>query len=195
MRKKYKIKKRKDSILTIFTVVIILVLVLMGTGYSLWSSKLYINGDVTLVYKEPKIENIEFVQQSNNKLITVKDSYFISALSVGDTTSFDDDTIGINATVNVSWFYTARTATVTLQFKNNNNSPLTNGTVEVLENENNLQINSQEVTEQVESQETATFTTKVYLTRSTTTSTAKYRIQYTIDDVKRYAYVILTFSK
>ena len=35
----------------------------MGTGYSLWSSKLYINGTVTSDYKEPKLENLDIVAQ------------------------------------------------------------------------------------------------------------------------------------
>lgn len=79
MRKKYKIKRKHYISVSLVLIVIILLFMTMGTGYSLWSSKLYINGTVTSDYKEPKLENLDIVAQSNDKLITVKDSYFINA--------------------------------------------------------------------------------------------------------------------
>ena len=69
--------------------------------FSPFCHNLHINGTVTSDYKEPTLENLDIVAQSNDKLITVKDSYFINAFSVGDTSKFDDDTFGVNGKVNI----------------------------------------------------------------------------------------------
>ena len=165
----------------------------MGTGYSLWSSKLYINGTVTSDYKEPKLENLDIVTQSNDKLITVKDSYFINAFSVGDTSKFDDDTFGVNGKVNISVFaLTKRTLTVTMQFINNNDIALTDGVIENLENSKDLTLKSASVTQTVQSKETSTVTVEISgITGSSSGANLKYRICYKINGVRRYMYLII----
>ena len=146
MRKKYKIKRKHYISVSLVLIVIILLFMTMGTGYSLWSSKLYINGTVTSDYKEPKLENLDIVAQSNDKLITVKDSYFINAFSVGNTSKFDDDTFGVNGEVNISGIaWTKRTLTVTMQFINNNDIALTDGEIENLENSKNLTLRKETI--------------------------------------------------
>lgn len=56
MKKRYSLKKRHAmSTLTIILVVIIL-LIVMNVGYSLWSSKLNITGEVSLDFDPPAIE-------------------------------------------------------------------------------------------------------------------------------------------
>lgn len=165
----------------------------MGTGYSLWSSKLYINGTVTSDYKEPKLENLDIVAQSNDKLITVKDSYFINAFSVGNTSKFDDDTFGVNGKVNISAIaLTKRTLTVTMQFINNNDIALTDGVIENLENSKDLTLKSASVTQTVQSKETSTVKVEISgIAGSSSGANLKYRICYKINGVRRYMYLII----
>ena len=193
MRKKYKIKRKHYISVSLVLIVIILLFMTMGTGYSLWSSKLYINGTVTSDYKEPKLENLDIVAQSDNKLITVKDSYFINAFSVGDTSKFDDDTFGVKGKVNISVLtLTKRTLTVTMQFINNNDIALTDGVIENLENSKDLTLKSASVTQTVQSKETSTVTVEISeITASSSGANLKYRICYKINGVRRYMYLII----
>lgn len=193
MRKKYKIKRKHYISVSLVLIVIILLFMTMGTGYSLWSSKLYINGTVTSDYKEPKLENLDIVAQSNDKLITVKDSYFINAFSVGDTSKFDDDTFGVKGKVNISAIaLTKRTLTVTMQFINNNDIALTDGVIENLENSKNLTLKSASVTQTVQSKETSTVKVEISgIAGSSSGANLKYRICYKINGVRRYMYLII----
>ena len=193
MRKKYKIKRKHYISVSLVLIVIILLFMTMGTGYSLWSSKLYINGTVTSDYKEPKLENLDIVAQSNDKLIKVKDSYFINAFSVGDTSKFDDDTFGVKGKVNISGIaWTKRTLTVTMQFINNNDIALTDGEIENLENSKDLTLKSASVTQTVQSKETSTVTVEISrITASSSGANLKYRICYKINGVRRYMYLII----
>lgn len=193
MRKKYKIKRKHYISVSLVLIVIILLFMTMGTGYSLWSSKLYINGTVTSDYKEPKLENLDIVAQSDNKLITVKDSYIINALSVGNTSKFDDDTFGVNGEVNISGIaWTKRTLTVTMQFINNNDIALTDGVIENLENSKDLTLKSASVTQTVQSKETSTVTVEISgIAGSSSGANLKYRICYKINGVRRYMYLII----
>ena len=69
MRRKYKIKKRhRISALAIISAVIV-VLIVMNTGYSLWSSKLNIYGKVTLTYEPPPID-VKVPTTEENKYTT-----------------------------------------------------------------------------------------------------------------------------
>lgn len=193
MRKKYKIKRKHYISVSLVLIVIILLFMTMGTGYSLWSSKLYINGTVTSDYKEPKLENLDIVTQSNDKLITVKDSYFINAFSVGNTSKFDDDTFGVNGKVNISVVaLTKRTLTVTMQFINNNDIALTDGVIENLENSKDLTLKSASVTQTVQSKETSTVKVEISgIAGSSSGANLKYRICYKINGVRRYMYLII----
>ena len=128
-----KYKKRRKKVSTKFILfVMILILVLIGSGYSLWSSNLYINGNINLKYKEPKLENIDIVS-SSNQLISVSMSGIFSSISVKSSNKFDDDTFGVNSTITGggSWF--GLSVTVTMTFTNKNSSSLTNGKVDVIE--------------------------------------------------------------
>ena len=193
MRKKYKIKRKHYISVSLVLIVIILLFMTMGTGYSLWSSKLYINGTVTSDYKEPKLENLDIVAQSNDKLITVKDSYFINAFSVGNTSKFDDDTFGVKGKVNISGIaWTKRTLTVTMQFINNNDIALTDGVIENLENSKDLTLKSASVTQTVQSKETSTVKVEISgIAGSSSGANLKYRICYKINGVRRYMYLII----
>ena len=194
MQKKYKIKRKHYISVSLVLIVIILLFMTMGTGYSLWSSKLYINGTVTSDYKEPKLENLDIVAQRNDKLITVKDSYFINAFSVGDTSKFDDDTFGVKGKVNISVLtLTKRTLTVTMQFINNNDIALTDGEIENLENSKNLTLKRPSVTPKtVQSKETSTVTVEISgIAGSSRGANLKYRICYKINGVRRYMYLII----
>ena len=193
MQKKYKIKRKHYISVSLILIVIILLFMTMGTGYSLWSSKLYINGTVTSDYKEPKLENLDIVAHSNDKLITVKDSYWINAFSVGNTSKFDDDTFGVNGKVNIAGVaLTKRTLTVTMQFINNNDIALTDGVIENLENSKDLTLKSASVTQTVQSKETSTVTVEISgIAGSSSGANLKYRICYKINGVRRYMYLII----
>ena len=193
MRKKYKIKRKHYISVSLVLIVIILLFMTMGTGYSLWSSKLYINGTVTSDYKEPKLENLDIVAQSDNKLITVKDSYIINALSVGNTSKFEDDTLGLNGEVNKSGIaWKKRTITETMPFINNNDIALTDGEIENLENSKNLTLKSHQVDPTVQSKETSTVKVEISgITVRSRGANLKYRICYKINGVRRYMYLII----
>lgn len=196
MKKQYKVKRKRSIPVYYYIIILVIILMLMGTGYSLWSTKLYIIGNVNASYKEQKLENIDFVTQSNEQLVTVEDSYWIDAFTIENTTSFNDTTIGVEAKISISAIIlTSRTATITMEFTNNNSTKLMNGTIEIVENTNNLEVEKSSITSTVESQATSTVTTVIAINRNTETSDIKYRICYTLNGIKQYAYLIIHFEK
>lgn len=189
--KSYKIKKKKKKISTLaILIMLIILLISTGVGYSLWYSNLYVIGNVTTNYKEPKLENIEFVKQSSN-YISIENGFSIgSTFSISSSSTFDDDTVGVTGVISLpSRLWWNKSVTVTMQFTNNTNYSFTDGKIEILENENQVSADTPTITETVDSKGTSTVTVKLTATSSTKTSNIKYRFSYRVNDVIRYGYL------
>ena len=191
MYRKHKARTKKIS--TKFIIfVFILILILIGSGYSLYTSKLYINGNVTLKYKEPKLENLEIVE-SNGQQLTLSASgsilAYISPASIKSSSKFDNDTFGVSATITNGWG--TQKVTLTMTFTNKNASSLTNGKIEIAEN-SGLTASSQTADATVASQSNGNVTVVLSSISSSTSGTIKYRISYEIDGAVKYMYLTIT---
>ena len=70
MGKKYSLKRKHTMSTFAIVLTVLAFLVVMNVGYSLWSSKLNISGNVTLDFDPPAIE-ASVVQTADNKYVTV----------------------------------------------------------------------------------------------------------------------------
>lgn len=190
MYSKYKRRKKKVSTKFILCIVV-LILVSIGSGYSLWTSKLYINGNIDLKYKEPKLENIDIVTSNSQQIeLSATGTWsWLSAASIESSSKFDDDTFGVKATIKNG--FGTQTVTLKMTFTNKNASSLTNGKIEIVEN-SDLAVDSYTVTPTVASQSNGVATIVLSSIKSSTSGTVKYRITYEIDEIKKYMYLIIT---
>lgn len=190
---KYKRKHKINSVLMI-GIAVIAILIFISVGYSLWSDTLNINGTANIKYKEPKLENIT-VNKSGDYYVATSEDYFIKALIINSTELLNDTTIQINAAISIkSYTTTSRNVVLTSTFVNNYDTTITNGNVEILENTTGMTvINSTTAT--VATGETATIQSNFKITSSTKTSTLKLKISYNVDEVKRYLYLNINFTK
>ncbi len=187
-----KYKKRRKKISTKFILfVFVLILILIGSSYSLYTSELYINGNVTLKYKEPKLENIDIVESDGQKLtLSASGTWsWISSASIKSSSKFDDDTFGVSATITNGWG--TQKVTLTMTFTNKNSSSLINGKIEIAEN-NGLTATSKNVDETVASQSNGKVTVVISSVSSSTSGTIKYKISYEIDGTVKYMYLTVT---
>lgn len=190
---KYKRKHRTNKTLLI-GITIISVLILISTGYSLWSDTLYIKGTASAKYEEPKLEDIT-VNKSGNHYISISEDYFINALTIENTEVLNDTTMKINASISIkSYTTTSRNAVLTSTFVNNYDTTITNGNVEIVENTTGMSVTNSTTTT-VASGETGTIQSNFRITSSTKTSTLKLKISYNVDEVKRYLYLNINFTK
>lgn len=190
---KYK-RKRKVNKTILIGVIIVLILFIISTGYSLWSDTLYINGTVNLKYSEPKLENIT-VNKSEDHYVASEEDYFIKALTVENSEVINDTTMQINATISIkSYTMTSRDAVITATFVNNYDTTITDGAVEIMENTTGMTVTNS-TTQTVASGENATIQSNFRITSSTKTSVLKLRISYEVDEVTRYLYLNINFTK
>lgn len=190
---KYK-RKRKVNKTILIGVIIVLILFIISTGYSLWSDTLYINGTVNLKYSEPKLENIT-VNKSEDHYVAIEEDYFIKALTVENSEVLNDATMQINATISIkSYTMTSRDAVITATFVNNYDTTITDGAVEIMENTTGMTVTNS-TTQTVASGGTATIQSNFRITSSTKTSVLKLRISYEVDEVTRYLYLNINFTK
>ena len=186
-----KYKRRRKKISTKFILFIfVLILILIGSSYSLYTSKLYINGDVTLKYKEPKLENIEIATSGSQYISLSSSGTWLLGASISSSSKFDDDTFGVKGTIEYSGWSTI-TLTLKTTFTNKNSSSLTNGKIEVAEN-SGFTTNGESVDSTVASQANGTVQVKLKSVKSSTSGTIKYKISYEIDGVEKYMYLIIT---
>ena len=187
-----KYKRRRKIISTKFILfVFVLILILIGSSYSLYTSKLYINGNVTLKYKEPKLENIDIVESDGQQLaLSASGTWsWISPASIKSSSKFDDDTFGVSATITNGWG--TQKVTLTMTFTNKNSSSLINGKIEIAEN-NGLTATTPTMDSTVASQSNGKVTVVISSISSSTSGTIKYKISYEIDGIVKYMYLIVT---
>lgn len=188
MYRKHKARVKKIS--TKFIIfVFILVLMLIGNGYSLYTSKLYINGNVTLKYKEPKLENIDIATSDGQYISLDADGTIIVGTSISSSSKFDDDIFGVKGTIKYTGWGTL-TLTLKTTFTNKNSSSLTNGKIEVAEN-SGFTTNGESVDSTVASQARGTVQVKLKNVKTGTSGTIKYKISYEIDGTVKYMYLII----
>ena len=188
MYRKHKARTKKIS--TKFIIFIfILILMLIGSGYSLYTSKLYINGNVTLKYKEPKLENIDIATSGSQYVSLDSDGTIIVGASISSSSKFDDDTFGVKGTIKYTGWGTL-TLTLKITFTNKNSSSLTNGKIEVAEN-SGFTTNGESVDPTVASQASGTVQVKLKNVKTGTSETIKYKISYEIDGTVKYMYLII----
>ena len=188
MYRKHKTRRKQISAKFIIFV-LILVLMLIGSGYSLYTSNLYINGNVTLKYNEPKLENIEIATSSGQYFsLSSSGAWFLGA-SISSSSTFDDDTFGVKGTISYSGLSTL-TVTLKTTFTNKNSSSLTNGQIEVAEN-SGFTTNGESVDTTVASQANGTVEIKLKSVTRSTSGTIKYKISYEIDGTVKYMYLII----
>ena len=202
MRRKYKIKKRhRISALAIISAVIV-VLIVMNTGYSLWSSKLNIYGKVTLNYEPPPID-VKVPTTEENKYTTtsgmtngmgitwfdfVSDEYSGNSLTT---------TIKVHKNFGTAWF--SSNLNVGFSLKNNSQSGIiyTNGKVTQLEVSNPgasvSNVSATILPTTITSEESATFTFAAKVDRSSVKNSTyyKYAITYDVNGVERYFFYTL----
>ena len=187
-------RKRKTNKTILIGLISVIVLVSISTGYSLWSETLNIEGNVNLKYSEPKLENIT-VNKSGDHYVSREEDYFIKALTVESTEVLNDTTMQINATISIkSYTMTSRDAVLTATFVNNYDKTITDGAVEIMENTTGMTVTNS-TTQTVASGGTATIQSNFRITSSTKTSVLKLRISYKVDDVTRFLYLNINFTK
>ncbi len=202
MRRKYKIRKRhRISALAIIGAVIV-VLIVMNTGYSLWSSKLNIYGKVTLDYEPPAIE-VNVPTTANNKY--TNETGMTSDIGATFFDFVSDEYSGNNLTTTIkvhknfgtAWF--SSNLNVTFSLKNNSKEGFvyTNGKVTQLEVSNPgasvSNVSATILPTTIASGESATFTFAAKVDRSSVRNSTyyKYAITYDVNGVERYFFYTL----
>ncbi len=202
MRRKYKIRKRhRISALAIIGAVIV-VLIVMNTGYSLWSSKLNIYGKVTLDYEPPAIE-VNVPTTANNKY--TNETGMTSDIGATFFDFVSDEYSGNNLTTTIkvhknfgtAWF--SSNLNVTFSLKNNSKEGFvyTNGKVTQLEVSNPgasvSNVSATILPTTIASGESATFTFSAKVDRSSVKNSTyyKYAITYDVNGVERYFFYTL----
>ena len=207
---KYKIRKRKKTFMTWHIVLaLILMLILISTSYSLWSSELYINGTVTGKYTEPELP-VEIPSQGTDSngvnrftgggkvnflgqkfYIITKEEYQDNII----TTTFQQNYIQ-------SWWQNTATLSITLTIPNNSDTNFTDGKIEIVDSSDSNGIFNGDISYNVSSTtinpgETATVTIrgnlKGYVTLNNNNTHYNFVISYKVGEVKCYFYYNMIF--
>ena len=142
---KYKIKRKKRTIKVSYVCLILLViLVLMSTSYSLWQKNLYINGTVTGKYVEPELP-VDIVRPSNDRLTT--NTNLTGGLFGVSVFRFESDTVEGNTVVtritngDKTWLTQTITVTFSMTIQNNSGNTFTDAQIQVEEYDPSNRIN------------------------------------------------------
>lgn len=201
---KIKIKgRKKHNILNTWCIVIvfIIILLLISTSYSLWSSELYIKSDISAQYVPPKLP-IEIPAVENDRYTTNVDMNLpgISWVDIYTVQSDEYDRINniLTTTIvqeNYSLIYFVETTLeISFTIPNNTDTVFSNGEIKLVESndENNIAtISNTSVTQEIQSGGTGTVTISGSLKCNTTVADNtyyNYEISYEIDGVKHYFY-------
>ena len=202
--KKYKIKKRRKPIKTAYIFLVILIIcIMMATGYSIFSTELNINGTVNLIPKTD-IEIPSVGEDANGVTRFTGSSHFNSPFLGREVFRITSETSEGNViTTNLQVINTtfwginlAADAEITLTIQNNSGSTFTNGSIILLES-NNTQVmtNGNQVLDKttVENGGSAVATItgsmkSVYVTEGTY---YKYQIQFDVNGSTQYFYYII----
>ena len=203
---KYRLKRRTNQTFVI-AIVMISLLVSVSIGYSLWSDTIFIHVNSNLRYVEPKLENIEFVKDSDGDYVSRTEDIDLSAGSKvltfnGDSLieTIDANTnrldLSVNYTVKSSWIVSGRTVYITFNFTNNNSVPLTLGSYELIEKTLDYSPTFT-MPETIAVGETGHFETSFFMKGNGYLKQGKlvYKIKYQVGEVTRYMYFTITLVK
>lgn len=192
---KYK-RNIKLSRSVITGIIIICILLFTSVGYSLWKDYLYINIDIGMKYKEPKLENV-VVTDYSDFYADKNEDYGVKALKRVSSKVTDEDTLEIYAEFSVgAWVVIGRDVDVFASFTNNNGVPLTDGKYELLEKTLDYDIEFT-IPETVGVNEDSTMNIRYYIRSSMKPKTGivKYKVSYRVGEVKRYIYFTLNIVR
>lgn len=197
---KYKIKRKKRTIkVSYICLVLLVILVLMSTSYSLWQKNLYINGTVTGEYTEPELP-VDIVKPSNDRLTTNSDltgGWFGISVFRFESDETNGNTV-ITKITNGSKTWLTQTITVTfsITLQNNSGSTYTDAQIEVEEydpsnriNPTSTNVNDLLSTTIVQSGNNVTLTAEISFEARydiTVGSYVNYKISFLCDGVRRY---------
>lgn len=202
--KKYKIKKRRKPIKTAYIFLVILIIcIMMATGYSIFSTELNINGTVNLIPKT-YIE-IPSVGEDENGVTRFTGSYNFNDTWLGievfritsETSEGNVITTNLQVINTTYWIFDlAANANITLTIQNNSGYTFTNGSISLLES-NNTQVmtNGNQVlyktTVENGGSTVATITGTMTSKYVTTGTYYKYQIQFDVNGTTQYFYYII----
>ena len=205
---KYKIKRKKRTIKVSYVCLILLViLVLMSTSYSLWQTNLYINGTVDINYIEPELP-VEVVTQGDRFSTNTSFQIGGNLINYNIFTVNGDENDGNTVTTNIvnadkpnwiiAWMYQDTvTVTFTMTIQNHSGFTFTEGRLEGENNVNeeydpdnritpasaNLSTTTVQNGENVTLTAEITFATKENITMG---SYVNYKISFLCDGARRY---------
>lgn len=202
--KKYKIKKRRKPIKTAYIFLIILIIcILMATGYSIFSTELNINGTVNLI---PKTDiEIPSVGEDENGVTRFTGSSKFTSPRLGievfriTSETAEGNVITTNLQVINTTFLglnLVAEAEITLTIQNNSGYTFTNGSIILLES-NNTQIMTDgnqvldKTTVENGGSAVATITGTMTSKYVTTGTYYKYQIQFDVNGSTQYFYYII----
>lgn len=199
MNRKIKIKrnKRKQNVSVKFIIIIAIILVaLMSTAYSVWTTNLNINGNVILEYVEQKLPATPVMQSSSryttNTALTSKFWWrTTTAFSVYQDT-YEENTVTTELSKEEDTVASTITPTFTITLKNNSNYTFTEGTITTTEDDSYGYItpSSQSLSSKtVSSGGTTKLTCAVKLQSNTeipTGSYIQYNICFKVNEIKEY---------
>lgn len=203
---KYRLKRKTNQTFVI-AIVVISLLISVSIGYSLWSDTIFIQVKSNLRYVEPKLENIEFVKNSDDQYVTRREDYDLSwanrALHFVEnslTETVDENTnkldLAVKYEVESTWTVSGRTAYFTFDFINNNSVPLTLGSYELIEQTLDYDPTFT-MPETIAVGETGQFKISFFMKGNGYLKEGKlvYRIKYQVGEVTRYMYFTLILEK
>lgn len=197
---KYKIKRKKRTIKVSYVCLILLViLVLMSTSYSLWQKNLYINGTVTGKYVEPELP-VDIVRPSNDRLTT--NTNLTGGLFGVSVFRFESDTVEGNTVVtritngDKTWLTQTITVTFSMTIQNNSGNTFTDAQIQVEEYDPSNRINPTSTnvkdllsTTTVTNGNSVTLAAEIRFNATddiTVGSYVNYKISFLCDGVRRY---------
>lgn len=195
---KYKRRHKKNRTL-LLGIALISVLILIGTGYSLWSDTLHIDGVANTKYKEPKIDRVT-INKTDGEYFSFEDSTssalkFVKNIT-GTTVADGDEKLEIIGNFEVRGYNVAkRDVKFNVSFTNNYPVTITNGQAELIENTTKYNITTSQ-TETILPNQAGTFSIIVTLKANSTisTGTIKYKLSYKEGEITKYLYVIINLS-
>ena len=208
MSKKYKLKRNKRSPIIILFIVlaIVAVIIIMNTGYSLWQTKLNINGNVVLENESTDLE--VSIVPTNYGYINLLESFDSNGTANFTHISDKFENNNLTTTLKVSrnsGDISNKKLKLSFDMKNisNNGHMYTNGTIKNIDKKDtssavsniNINLSSKNVSEG--SIATITYSSLVNLEKITQPVTYKYEISFKIKGKTKYCYytiVILPYS-
>lgn len=208
---KYKIKRKVNKISSI-TITLILVLFSISIGFSLWTDRQIVIGNVKARYIEPKLENIQIDDDNsfsdNDEVYVSKNEdkdlawggnkiVFMNS-SIVNTVNANTNRLDIigNFDIDTGHSVSGRTVTYTFYVKNNNKIAMTSGGSQFLEKTIKYEP-SFTMPETIGVGEIGEFKISMYMKGNQGLDYGKvaYKFHYKVGEITRYAYVTIDMIK